>query len=299
MVKHAHMIKTRFDSVFDFAVTICLILIFLAVAYPLYFILIASVSNPDFVNTGKIMFYPKGIGLDAYARIFQTSRIWIGYRNTILYTASSTVLSLTVTLMAGYAFSRKDLIGRKPLMLVYIFTMYFGGGLIPTYLVVKSLGLVNSPMAIIILGTVSVYNLIIARSFFENSIPYELLEAAFVDGCSNQRFFFSIVLPLSKSIIAVIALYYAVAQWNNFFTALIYLSDQKYYPLQLVLRDILISSQAIAADHTDIDTIGLQQQIAESIKYGLIVVASVPVLILYPFLQRYFVKGVMLGSIKG
>ena len=291
--------RTGFDSVFDIAVICLLVLILLVVAYPLYFILIASISGPDYVNTGKVMFYPKDIGFEGYKQIMETSAIWNGYRNTIIYTVFGTTLSVTVTLMAGYAFSRKDLIGRRPLMLAYIFTMYFGGGLIPTYLVVRSLHLTNNPLVIIILGMVSVYNVIITRSYFENNIPDELLEAAFIDGCSNQRFFLRIVLPLSQSIIAVITLYYAVGQWNGFFNALIYLSDQKYFPLQLILRDILIRSQVLQADYTDIETIGLQQRIAELIKYGVIVVASVPVLIIYPFLQRYFIKGVMIGSIKG
>ena len=293
------MRKPGFDLVFDIVVVFLLVVILLIVAYPLYFILIASVSSPDYVNTGRVMFYPKGIGFEGYERIMRTSRIWIGYRNTILYTVFGTALSVMITLMAAYAFSRKDLIGRKPLMLLYIFTMYFGGGLIPTYLVVRNLGLTNSPMVMIILGMLSVYNMIIARSFFESSIPKELLEAAFMDGCSNQRFFLQIVLPLSQAITAVIALYYAVGQWNGFFNALIYLSDQKYFPLQLILRDILIGSQSLQSDFADIETIAIQRRIAETVKYGVIVVASIPVLLAYPFLQRYFIKGVMIGSIKG
>jgi putative aldouronate transport system permease protein len=177
--------------------------------------------------------------------------------------------------------------------------MYSGGGLIPTYLVVRNLHLTNNPLVIIILGMVSVYNVIITRTYFESNIPQELLEAAFMDGCSNQRFFFQIALPLSKSITAVIALYYAVGQWNGFFNALIYLSDQRYFPLQLVLRDILIRSQSMQTDFIDFDTIGTQQRVAELVKYGVIVVSSIPVLIIYPFIQRYFIKGIMIGSLKG
>ena len=291
--------KPGFDSVFDFVVTFFLILIFFLVAYPLYFIVIASISGPDYVNTGQVMFYPRDIGFEGYERILGTSRIWLGYRNTILYTFFGTICSVIVTLLAAYAFSRKDLVGRRPLMLVYIFTMYFSGGLIPTYLVVRNLGLTNNPAVIVILGMLSVYNMIIARTYFEYTIPDELLEAAKIDGCSNQLFFVKIVLPLSQAITAVIALYYAVAQWNGFFNALIYLSSERYFPLQLILRDILISSQHLAADVTDMENLALQQRIAETVKYGVIVVASVPVLILYPFLQRYFVRGVMIGSIKG
>ena len=184
-------------------------------------------------------------------------------------------------------------------MTIYVFTMYFSGGLIPTYLVVKQLGLMGSPWVVVLLGSVSVYNIIIARSFFSGSIPPELLEAASIDGCGNGRFFASIVLPLSKSIIAVLALYYAVAQWNGYFNALVYLNRQEHYPLQLILREILVSSQMVQADITDLDAIQEMQRIAATVKYGVIVVASVPMLLLYPFVQKYFVKGVMIGSVKG
>ena len=246
-----------------------------------------------------VILLPKNIDFVGYRRILQDNRIMNGYVNSILYTVASTVIGTITTILAGYSFSRTDLVGRKALMMVYVFTMYFSGGLIPTYLVVKDVGLLGSPWAVILMGAISVYNIIIARSFFSSSIPVDLYEAAQLDGCSNGRFFISIVVPLSKSIIAVIALYYAVAQWNGYFNALIYLSKQNQYPLQMVLREILLSSQSVQADVTDVDAIQEMQRIAATIKYGVIVVASLPMLILYPFIQKYFVKGVMIGSVKG
>ena len=267
--------------------------------YPLYFVLIASISDANSISLGKVILLPKNIDFVGYRRILQDNRIMNGYVNSILYTVASTVIGTMTTILAGYSFSRTDLVGRKALMMVYVFTMYFSGGLIPTYLVVKDVGLLGSPWAVILMGAISVYNIIIARSFFSSSIPVDLYEAAQLDGCSNGRFFISIVVPLSKSIIAVIALYYAVAQWNGYFNALIYLSKQNQYPLQMVLREILLSSQSVQADVTDVDAIQEMQRIAATIKYGVIVVASLPMLMLYPFIQKYFVKGVMIGSVKG
>ncbi len=291
--------KTRFDAAFDGISTLLLVLALIVVLYPLYFVVIASVSDATSISTGKVILLPKNLSLVGYRRILQDTRIWSGYRNSILYTVGATALGVTTTVMAGYSFSRGDLAGRRVLMTIYVFTMYFSGGLIPTYLVVKQLGMMGSPWVVVLLGSVSVYNIIIARSFFSGSIPPELLEAASIDGCGNGRFFASIVLPLSKSIIAVLALYYAVAQWNGYFNALVYLNRQEHYPLQLILREILVSSQMVQADITDLDAIQEMQRIAATVKYGVIVVASVPMLLLYPFVQKYFVKGVMIGSVKG
>ena len=293
------MRRTRFDAVFDGISTMLLVLALLVVLYPLYFVVIASVSDATSISTGQVILLPRNLSLVGYKRILQDARIWSGYRNSILYTLGTTALGVTTTVMAGYSFSRSDLAGRRVLMLLYVFTMYFSGGLIPTYLVVKQLGLMGSPWVVILLGSVSVYNIIIARSFFSGSIPPELLEAASIDGCGNGRFFISIVVPLSKSIVAVLALYYAVAQWNGYFNALVYLNRQEQYPLQLILREILISSQMVQADITDLDAIQEMQRIAATVKYGVIVVASVPMLLIYPFVQKYFVKGVMIGSVKG
>ena len=291
--------QSAFDIGFDVVSTLLLIIALLIVLYPLYFVLIASISDANSISLGKVILLPKNIDFVGYRRILQDNRIMNGYVNSILYTVASTVIGTMTTILAGYSFSRTDLVGRKALMMVYVFTMYFSGGLIPTYMVVKDVGLLGSPWAVILMGAISVYNIIIARSFFSSSIPVDLYEAAQLDGCSNGRFFISIVVPLSKSIIAVIALYYAVAQWNGYFNALIYLSKQNQYPLQMVLREILLSSQSVQADVTDVDAIQEMQRIAATIKYGVIVVASLPMLMLYPFIQKYFVKGVMIGSVKG
>jgi putative aldouronate transport system permease protein len=268
------------------------------VLYPLYFVVIASVSDPAAVNSGKALLWPAAPSLTGYKYIFADERIWTGYRNTAVYTFFGTLLGLFMTILGGYALSRRDLPGRGAIMKLYVFTMYFGGGLIPTYLVVRQLHLVNNPLVMIILGSFSVFNLIVTRTFFMTKIPYEFLDAASIDGCGNGRFFLSIVLPLSKEIIAVIALYYAVGHWNSFFNALIYLNQQKYYSLQLFLRDLLLTSQAVAADAMEADALVELRRIAESIKYGIIIVSSLPVMILYPFLQKYFAHGVMIGGIK-
>lgn len=290
---------SKSDRIVDAVINMLLVFIFVIVFYPLYFVVIASVSDPQAINAGKVLLWPVNVSLDAYKRIFADMRIWTGYRNSIVYTLGGTLVGVTATILAGYAFSRKDLRGRRWLMTLYVFTMYFSGGLIPTYLIVKQLHLVNTIWVMMTLGTLSVYNIIIARSFFASTIPEELREAAFVDGCGNGKFFFSIVLPLSKAIVAVITLYYAVGHWNSFFQALIYLNRQQLYPLQLVLRDILISSQLIQTGETDVEMLLEMQRIAETIKYGVIIVSSVPVMLLYPFVQKYFIKGVMIGSIKG
>ena len=287
------------DKIFDVAVNTLLVIIIIIVTYPLYFIVIASLSDPDAVNAGTVLYKPIGLNLDGYMRILDDKRIWHGYGNTIFYTFGGTLLGVVSTLLAGYSLSRKDLLGRNYFMGFLVFTMYFNGGLIPTYLVVNSLHLVNTPWVMIILGSVTVYNIIITRTYFQSNITQELLEAAFIDGCSNGLFFLKIVLPVSKAITAVITLYIAVTHWNSFFHALIYLTDQKLYPLQLILRDILISSRMLQQSTTDLDSIAKQERIAESLKYGIIIAASLPMLIIYPFVQKYFVKGVMIGAIKG
>ena len=208
-------------------------------------------------------------------------------------------MNVALTMSAAYALSRKDMPCRKSLMLVFTFTMIFSGGMIPTYIVVNNLGLLNSPLALIIPGAVSVYNLIITRTFLETSIPGDLLEAAMIDGCDDFGYFFKILLPLSKSVIAVITLYYAVAHWNSYFNAFLYITDSRLYPLQLVLRNILIANQMDSAMVTDFDTMTSKQGLADLLKYSLIVVSSVPVLIIYPFVQKHFTKGVMIGAVKG
>lgn len=293
--------KTKGDRIFDVVNYILLALICLLVAYPLYFVVIASISDPDIVNKGGVIFYPKGITMLGYEKLFQDKSIWSGYANTFLYTAAGTTLDVVVTACAAYALSRKDLVGRKGLMRYFIFTMYFSGGLIPLFIQVNQMGLYNTRWVLILLGTVSVYNLIIARTFFETSIPDELLEAAKLDGCSDLRFFGSVVLPLSTAVIAVLVVYYGVGHWNQYFNALIFVSKQEYYPLQIVLREILIQSRQTEAAVTEGQIAELieRNKYAELIKYGVIVVSSLPVMVMYPFAQKFFVKGVMLGAVKG
>ncbi|WP_127588999.1 carbohydrate ABC transporter permease [Paenibacillus koleovorans] len=297
------MIKrnTKEDIVFDAVILFLAVGALLITLYPLYFVVIASISSPEHILSGQVLFAPRGIDFAAYKFIFQENRIWTGYRNTILYTVAGTSISVVVTILAGYALSRKDLLGRGWIMKLMVFTMFFNGGLIPTYMVVKDLNLLNTPLALILIGSVWVYNIIITKTFFENMIPKELLEAAFIDGCGNWRFFLSIVLPLSKSIVAVIALFYAVGQWNSYFNALIYVSKKELFPLQLILRDILVQGQALSTptDASELDAFAEKQRIAEVIKYGVVVVSTLPIICVYPFLQRFFVKGVMIGSVKG
>jgi putative aldouronate transport system permease protein len=274
----------------------------LVVFYPLYFVAIASISNPDAVNASKVVFYPIQPTLEGYTKLLQESRLWIGYRNTLLYTFFGTCLNLILTSLTAYPLSRDDLKGGCFILGYFVFTMYFNGGLIATYILVRGLGLYNSPLVLILLGGLNVYNLIVTRTFFKNTIPKELLDAAFVDGCSNWKFFIRIVLPLSKAIIAVMIVYYGVFHWNQYFNALIYISNARLYPLQMVLRSILIQNTMVSrevADEFIMKEILEQERFAELIKYGVIIVSSLPVLALYQFAQKYFVKGVMIGSIKG
>ncbi|MDF2716170.1 MAG: carbohydrate transporter permease [Paenibacillus sp.] len=273
-----------------------LTVLLIIVLYPLYFILIASVSDPLDVNGGRVRLYPVNFTLEGYRSILGNGAIWGGYGNTLLYMAVGTAVNVAVTVMGAYPLSRKDLLGRNAVMMLITFTMFFSGGLIPTYLLVKSLGLLNSMWAVILPGAVSVWNLIIARTFFQLSIPEELREAAVMDGCSDLVFFARVALPLSKAIVAVLVLFYAVGHWNSFFGALIYFRDEDKYPLQLILRNMLIRGDVQETLNVEL---AAGSPAADSIKYGAIVVASVPMLVLYPFVQKYFVKGVMLGSLKG
>ncbi|MUG71952.1 carbohydrate ABC transporter permease [Paenibacillus validus] len=293
-------LRSRNDLIFDILNYFVLSVIALIVLYPLYFVFIASISNPTTVLNGEMWIWPKGITMEGYSRILQEGSIWRGYQNTILYTSVGTVINVLFTVLAGYALSRKDLYGRNTIMVYLLITMFFSGGLIPTYLVIKKLHLINTMWALILPKAVSLFNVIIARSFFQDTIPNELLEQAKIDGCSDITFFAKIVLPLSKAIIAVLALFYAVGYWNSFFDALIYLGDESKYPLQLVLRNILVIQNELASQFvTDVESAEVQQRVASLLKYGVIVIASLPLLIVYPFIQRYFVKGVMIGSVKG
>lgn len=286
------------ERIFEILVIALGVLVFILTLYPLYFIVIASLSEPGYILGGQVWLWPKGFNVDGYQEIFNDARIWTGYRNTLITVALGTLLSMAVTIPCAYALSRRDFKARRGLMLFFIFTMYFGGGLIPTYITItRTLGMGNSLWVMIIPFCLNVYNMIVCRSFFETTIPLELLESARLDGCGNTRFFISIVLPLSKAIISVITLYYIVMRWNDYFTPLIYIRDPSLKPLQIILRDILLMNESMQGANNYASSEALR--LAELIKYSSIIVSTLPVLILYPFLQKYFEKGVMLGAIKG
>ncbi len=285
------------DKVFYAINTAFLLLMALIVLYPLYFIVIASISDPDAVLGGKVVLYPVQITLDGFKKILERTDIWRGYLNTIIYTALTVVFSLVVTIPAGWALSRRTLPGKKGLMIYFIIPMFFGGGLIPFYNVMSSLGLVNTIWSIVLPSVLSVWNLFMTKTFFESSIPDGLVEAAKIDGAGEYRIFTSLVLPLSKAILAVMALYYAIGQWNSYFNAMIFLQNENLYPLQLVLKEILIASESTVGGSGE--TILEQYRMANQIKYVSVIVSSVPVLMLYPFVQKYFSQGVMIGSLKG
>ncbi|WP_309122242.1 carbohydrate ABC transporter permease [Paenibacillus sp.] len=291
--------RSRSDRWFDAANYCILTLLLAAVLYPLYFVVIASVSDPDLVNAGRVWLYPREMTLEGYERIFGDDAVWYGYRNSLLYTVVGTAINVTLTLTGGYALSRRDLPGRTVFTFAIVFTMFFGGGLIPTYLLVKELGMVNTMWAMVVPNAVSAFNIVVARTFFQSTIPKELLEAAAVDGCPNTLFFLRIALPLSMPIVAVLTLFSAVGHWNSYFQALIYLNRDELMPLQIVLRNLLIASEVSDVMTSDMASSADQQRIVEVMKFGMIVVASLPMLALYPFLQKYFVKGVMIGSLKG
>lgn len=285
------------DKVFYAINTIFLALMALIVIYPLYFIVIASISDPDAVLGGRVVLYPVQLTLDGFKKILERSDIWRGYLNTIIYTALTVVFSLAVTIPAGWALSRRTLPGKKGFMIYFIIPMFFGGGLIPFYNVMSNLGLVNTMWSIVLPSILSVWNLFMTKTFFESSIPDGLIEAAKIDGAGEYRVFTSLVLPLSKAILAVMALYYAIGQWNSYFNAMIFLQDENMYPLQLVLKEILIASESTVGGSGE--TILEQFRLANQIKYVSVIVSSVPVLLLYPFVQKYFSQGVMIGSLKG
>ena len=286
------------DRAFDIINTLLLVFVFLVIFYPLYYVLIASFSDPDLVLTGKIFLLPKGFQLESYQKVFENSEVMNGYLHTILYAVVGTCINLAVTLSSGYALSRTDLRGKKALTLFFVFTMFFSGGTVPTYMLVRNLKLLNTFWAMVLPNAMSVWNLILCRNFFEGNIPKELLEVSQIDGCRNYYFFLKIVLPLSKALIAVMVLFYAVGHWNSYMQPLMYLSDRDKYPLQLVLKNILISSQPDASLAGMTDRAEMYKQ-TEMLKYALVVVSSVPMIVLYPFVQKYFVQGVMVGSVKG
>lgn len=304
--KESKMFKKVFEKNFDIINGMILLMLALIILYPMYFTVIASFSEPYDVVSGNVKFWFKGFTMDSYIQVFNNKKIWIGYRNSIVNTALGTMLNLILTIPAAYALSKNSLWNRGLLNTYFVIIMFFSGGLLPTYLVVRDMGLLNKPYTLILLGGFSAYNMIVARTYFQTSIPESLYEAAEIDGCSQFRQFFSIAIPLAKPIIAVITLYYAVGRWNSFFDSLVYISNSDFYPLQMVLRNILLEGQN-ALTSLDPSTMDAEQvayltrraYMAEAMKYAIIFIASLPMLIAYPFVQKYFVKGVMIGSVKG
>lgn len=293
------MKHTRADKIFYTFIYIFLTLAFLVVVYPLYFVVISSISDPVQVNMGKVWWKPVELSLEGYQRVLDDARIWTGYGNSLLYTICGTSLQLCLVMITGFALSRKELKGRGAIMGFFAVTMFFSGGMIPTYLLMRDLRLLDTFWVMILPGAVSVYNTIIVKSFLQQNIPDELWEAAQLDSCTYMTFFLRIVLPLSGAVMAVMVLFFAVGHWNAYFNAMLYLNEEKRYPLQLVLRTILLGAQMVTEMAYDDEAAAKAFALAESMKYAVIIVASVPVLILYPFIQKYFTQGVMLGAIKG
>lgn len=295
--------RSRADRVTDGVNFGLLTVILVLTVYPMYFVVIASISEPTLVSAGHVYLWPRGLNVEGYSYIFRTRNILVGYRNSVVYAVGQAAVSLALTIPAAYALSRKDLRGRGLIMFYFVFTLYFTGGIIPFYVVVRRLGLNDSAWSLILPNAVNVFNLIIARTFFQTNVADELLESAQIDGCTNSRFFASIALPLGQAIVAIIVLFNVVDNWNAFFHALLFINDSNKYPLQLVLRRLLILNELLSGgeglESYSPDEIQRRQVLADLLRYGIIVVAIAPLMALYPFIQRHFVKGIMVGSIKG
>ena len=286
--------KTYYSVVYTLVTLLTLI-----VLLPLTNVLACSFSAPESVASGKVLLWPVNFSVSGYERVFNTDEIWIGYANTLYYTIVGTFVNVFVTMICAYPLARRGLPYKSFFSFLFAFTMLFSGGLVPTYLLARSLHLLNTRWALIIPGAMGVYQMIVTRTFLVANIPQELLEMSQIDGCNDFRFFWSFVLPLSKAVIAVTAMQYAVGHWNSWFSAFLYLSDDKKYPLQMMLRRILVMNQIKASDYVDEETLVAMEGMADLLKYSLIVVATVPILCAYPFIQKYFVKGIMIGSLKG
>lgn len=291
--------EAREDRIFTVIVTVVLTALTVVLLYPLYFVVIASFSDPNLINTGKVLLLPKGLTLDGYKRVFSYGQIWNAYKNSFIYLFLGTTISVTLTLSGGYALSRKDMKFRRFIMFLFTFTMFFNGGLIPRYMLVKSLGITNTIWCMLLPNAVSVWNLIIARTFFSSNIPDELLDAAKIDGCNDIRFYVSIVLPLSSALTMVMVLFYGVGSWNSYFDAMIFLKSTKLQPLQLIIRDILIINQPSTEMISDVSERMARWRASELLKYVVIIISSLPLLCIYPFVQKYFEQGVMVGAVKG
>ena len=287
------------DRIFLMSNTTLLVVVTIVILLPLQFIVAASFSSAEAVIAGRVTLWPVDFSLLGYETIFEHKKVWSGFANSIFYTFFGTIFNVAMTIIAAYPLSRQDLVGRRAITFAFIFTMLFSGGLIPTYMVVRDLGLLNTRWAMILPTGIGPFNLLITITFFRTTIPPELIEAARIDGASDFRTFRSVILPLARPIIAVLTLFYAVnTHWNTYFQALIYLKDQDLFPLQIVLREILIQNSIDASMLIDIEDLVAREGLRDLLKFSLIVVASVPVMLIYPFVQRHFVRGMMIGSVK-
>ena len=287
------------DKVFNVVITILTLFFTVICAYPIIYVISASFSNPQDLFAGRVWLWPVNVTLKGYSAVFEYKDVWIGYANSVFYTVFGTLINIVMTVLCAYPLSRKDLKYQRPIIMMFTFTMLFNAGMIPNYLLIRDLGLLNTRWALLLPGAISVYNMIIVRTFFQSNIPDELLESARLDGCSDITFLLKIVLPLSGSVIAVITLYYAVGHWNQYFNAIMYLTDKNTYPLQVFLRNILLKNSINDVSAGSVANETERTYLNELLKYSLIVVASVPLLIIYPFIQKHFVKGVMIGAVKG
>lgn len=277
---------------------VVMIFLLIVTLYPLIYVLSASFSSPQAVGNGQVVLWPVDFSIRGYQEVFEYQVVWLGYKNTIFYTLVGTAINVVMTMMAAFALSKKTLPGRTFFTFLFTFTMLFSGGLVPTYLQLRSLGMINTRWALLLPGAISVYNMIVTRTFIQN-IPGELSEAAEIDGCTHFKYFFLILLPLSKAILAVISLYYSVGHWNSYFNALIYLSDRNLYPLQIFLRDVLVLNSVDTSAILDPEEAQALEGMRDLLKFSMIVVSTVPILCVYPAIQKYFAKGVMVGSLKG
>lgn len=291
--------KSKSDKIFDFINYIIMAIILFLVAYPIYFVVIASFSDPTYVNAGQVLLWPKGITFEGYKMIMEFKQIWTGYKNSIIYTFFGTCINIAVLIPASFALSRKELVGRKFFTTLCLFAMYFSGGTIPLYLLIKNLGMFDTIWSLILPGAFGIYNMIICRSFFIGNVSEELYESVKIDGGGYMRFFFSIVIPLSKAIIAVMVLYNALAHWNSYLPVLYYIRDESKYNLQLILSNISSMLNTQQMEGMSMEAMISAEKVKELVKYTTILIAALPMIILYPFVQKYFVTGVMIGSVKG
>lgn len=292
--------ETKQDRVFNGVNLVFMLFIFIVFAWPIWFVIVASFSDPNAVTSGRVWLWPVSFHTGGYAMTLENTEIWRGYLNSILYTLLGTAVNMVFTIITAYPLSRMDFMPRKILTVAFVITMYFGGGMVPMFLQVKDLGLTNTIWAMIVPGAISIYNVLLLRSFFLYGVPKSLEEAAMLDGASLLQMLLKIYLPLVKPTLAVLVLYYAVGHWNDYFSALLYINDRGLYPLQYILREILISSK-IDQSVNGLDAASIMKKLkdAGTMKYAIIIISTLPLMIVYPFIQKYFVKGIMLGAVKG